>query len=122
MFVVGAAFIYKSAHLGKELRTDPPPEFFEVDSRWSLQGREMEGRLARAYWECVVKVIQLRYAYGSSLPASPPPAFSLATLGLSAGLQETPEVRTRFWEKLRKATNMPEVWQTTLHWNWSWLR
>jgi hypothetical protein len=119
--ILGLIFVYRSTYVVIQLSANPPPEFVDSRSEWTAQQRQTEQRLARAYWQCAVRVMQRRYAYGSGLPDKPPPEFkidaqSFPDLPAGAHLE-----RDRYWQNLRKVWGDPDVWARTYAWDTSWL-
>jgi len=104
------------------LKEKPPTEFLEMPEKWSAERRAAEAPAALAYWECARQVVQLRYAYGAPLPASPPPEFKIEKADLPRGSSgKSNEVRLLYWSKLQQAWALPQSWDKSYEWSTYWV-
>ena len=110
-------FVYRSTRPQMRLPAEPPANFLVGRPDWSAKRREAEQRLARAYWDCAVTVVQWRYAYGSILPPTPPAEFRVdaGTLPKAAA---APESRDYYWQRLREV--WPVAWKEVYGWETGW--
>jgi hypothetical protein len=108
-FVLGA--LYVSIRPVMRLQAEMPSEFVDSRPDWNSQRLLAEERLARAYWECAVKAIQWKYAYGTNLPDRPPAEFQVAMQGTRGA---TMDARERYWRRLRK------LWSSSVPWRGSY--
>jgi hypothetical protein len=70
---LGTIFVFRSAHLVMRPCSDPPPEFVDTRPEVKPERLRAEERMARAYWECAAKTVQVRYPFGARLPSDPLP-------------------------------------------------
>jgi hypothetical protein len=114
-------FLYASYRPQFRLREQMPPEFVADTPSSHDQKQGAEQRIAREYWDCAVKEIQWRYAYGSALPEQPPPQFTIESASASVGAGN-PAIREHYWQKLRAVWFLPSIWGQTYRWDFSWMR
>jgi hypothetical protein len=116
-----AIFVYASTRPISRLKPEMPAEFVEAPRYATARQRTAEERIAQAYWNCAVSLIQWRYTYGSRLPDDPPPdAFQIGALDpTGSSLRESS--RLRYWRKLQKLWNSPDAWTTSREWSTHWL-
>lgn len=115
-----ALFVYASTRPVTQLRPDMPPIFLATPRQASAQQRAAEKRIAQAYWDCTVALIQWRYTYGSPLPDGPPDDFQIGGQ-TAAALKLAQASRLRYWRQLQKLWNSPDVWITSREWSTRWL-
>ena len=84
LLVVGFV-AYASTRPTFRLRVDMPSEFLDAPASWPPERRAAEKKVARAYWYCVVTVIQPKYSFGDPLPLNPPAEFKIITPDLAEG-------------------------------------
>ena len=111
-------FVYHSTRPRMRLTSDPPAQFLVARPEWDAKRREAEQRLARAFWDCAVKVIQRRYNYGSILPPTPPAEFRIDLRALPKGAAAPPESRDYYWKRLRVV--WPVAWKKVYGWDADW--
>ncbi len=114
-------FVYVSIRPVMRLRNDPPAEFLGLAANPNSGRLSAEEQLARAYWDCAVQYVQWQYAFGTPLPDSPPPEFSIDENGSQAGTGGATAARIRYWQQLRNAWVVPQTWEKSYEWNTSWL-
>jgi hypothetical protein len=113
-------FAYRSTRAVMHLQAEPPAEFMDVRPEWDAKQRRIEERLAQAYWQCAVKVMQQRYPFSTLLPGEPPPEFKIdarAFPDLPPGISLE---RDRYWQNLRKVWVKPEAWSRTYELDTNW--
>lgn len=121
MFSVPAAlFIYASTRPTARLSPDMPRGFVDPLRHASARQRASEERVAQAYWDCVVTLIQWKYTYGSELPDDPPDDFEIGALA-GATPKADQGSRVRYWHRLQKLWNSPDAWVTWRGWSTRWL-
>lgn len=104
------------------LKEIPPAEFMEMPEKWDAERRAAEGPVALAYWACARQAIQVKYAYGTPLPASPPPEFSIADENLPRGRSgKSKKAKLLYWSKLQKAWALPQSWDKSYEWSTEWV-
>ncbi len=104
------------------LKGRPPAEFVEMPESWSAERRAAEGPAALAYWECAQQIVQAKYVYGTPLPASPPPEFSIAKADLPRGSSgKSNEERLRYWSRLQQVWSLPQSWDKSYEWSTDWV-
>lgn len=122
------AFVY--VHPTYRLRVDMPADFLDTPASLSPDKRAAEEKLARAYWYCVVTVIQHNYRYGDPLPLAPPPEFKITE---SLAGAKDPNARLRYWHRLQRLWYEGGSWSqgqlTDFGWltdgaksSWQWVR
>ena len=99
-----------------QVRKDMPREFVAASSSWPAQKQAAENKIAAAYWDCVVKNIQWKYGYGYTLPQNPPDDFTVSVPGGT-----DPEVRARYWQKLRSVWYLSSTWEKTHDISFEWM-
>ena len=116
------AFAILSYRPVTRLRPEPPASFLAMREEWDAKRRGAEERVARAYWQQALQVIQVKYEYGTPLPAEPPAEFSLEKKLSSTGSPEAPTAtRARYWERLRAVWNSPQAWEKSHEWSAAWV-
>lgn len=122
LVIVLGLLAYLSYRPVTRLRPDPPASFLEMRKEWDAKRREAEERAARAYWQQALQVIQVKYEYGTPLPAEPPGEFNLDKKDFPSGsLEASPATRARYWERLRVVWNSPRAWEKSYEWSTAWL-
>jgi hypothetical protein len=120
LVVLVSCFIYLSNRPRLRLLDNPPAAFAAPLPAWDAQRRDGERRLARAYWDCAVKVIQWKYGYGSELPPYPPDEFQiLASSAPTSTTSGDSEARTFYWQRLHDV--WPYAWKKVYGWDTTWL-
>ena len=93
------------------LRSEMPPDFADHSPYWNAKRRVKEEDSAQAYWRAAASSLQMRYPYGSQLPADPAPEFQVDSQYDPA---ERPtavaETRAHYWEKLRACWSQRRFW------------
>jgi hypothetical protein len=117
--VISGVLIAQSKRSWKQLSADPPAEFLAARPEWDAQRREAEQRIAQAYWDCAVKVLQWHYPYGLSLPATPPEEFQIDAKTQPEPAAVNPGSRDFYWQRLREV--WPRAWQEVHSWDLGWL-
>jgi hypothetical protein len=103
------------------LQAQPPAEFVDESATWGLARRAREQELARAFWQAAVSNLQVKYPYGTELPAEPPSEFDAGRSSLAAGgAKALSETREHYWLKLRKIWVQRESWVETSEWDTQW--
>jgi PilZ domain len=125
-FLVMAAFgllifAYASTKPVLQLQSNPPAEF--VDPGVNPNQQEAEGQLARAYWNATVHNIQQTYKFQTILPDKPPSEFQVQPQDVTeiSSSQYLDASRTRYWQRLRKIWDNPQIWQSSYEWNTDWI-
>jgi hypothetical protein len=122
LVIVLGVFAFLSYRPVIRLRPEPPASFLEMRKEWDAKRRTVEERTARAYWQQVLQVIQVKYEYGTPLPTEPPPEFSLEKKDFPSGSPEaSPATRARYWVRLRAVWNSPQAWQKSHEWSTAWV-
>jgi hypothetical protein len=116
--VIVVAFL--SSRPVMRLRATAPPEFSDIHPEWSADRRNVEERLAGAYWQCAVQVLQWKYSYGSALPEAPPSEFQIDTASLIEPIQIPADHRMRYWRRLQRVWASPQAWRESYEWNLDW--
>lgn len=122
LVIVVGVFVFLSIRPVMRLREKPPAAFLAMPEKWSAERRAAEAPAALAYWECTRQVIQPKYAYGTPLPAAPPPEFNIQKADLpreSSG--KSTEMRNHYWAKLREVWALPQTWDKTYEWSTYWV-
>jgi hypothetical protein len=118
--VPAGLFVYASTRPIVRLRADMPAQFVDAPASASAKHRAEEERMARAYWNCAVALVQWKHSYGSPLPEIPPAEFRIdektAPASEAASLS-----RLRYWHQLQSLWLSPEVWTASREWNTQWL-
>jgi hypothetical protein len=122
LVVVVGVFVFLSIRPVMRLRERPPGKFLSMPEKWNAERRASEGPAALAYWECARQVMQPKYAYGTPLPASPPPEFNIQKADLPRGSSgKSQEARKRYWTKLQDVWGLPQSWDETYEWSTYWV-
>jgi|SRR6266849_1926042 len=101
------------------LRADMPAGFFSEASSPD-QKRELERRIAAAYWESAQMDVQWKYPYSHPLPPEPPPEFKIDAPALGPSASD-PATRALYWHRLQQVWYLPEAWDKDYEWDWSWV-
>ena len=104
-----------------QLSADPPPEFLLARPEWDAKRRKAEQRLAQAYWECAVRVVQWHYYYGTELPPTAPALFRIDAQAQPGAATDTAATRDYYWQLLRKAWLQPQAWKVVHERDDEWL-
>lgn len=113
--ILASLFVYRSTRPFMQLRSAPPPSFYDYSRSWTRVEREQARRLADAYWQVAVRRIQETYSPQEPLPADPPPQFRIsADSGLAAS-------RIHYWNRLRQVWDQPEAWNVSYGWSTGWV-
>ena len=106
------------------LRADPPSGFLEANSGWNAKRRAVEEQLARAYWDCAVRQIQVTYHKSMDLPDEPAAQFKLdsETFSRIVGDVDVGASRNRYWQRLREVWRQPQAWKKSDELNLDWIR
>ena len=120
LLIPAALFVYASHRTVVRLRVGMPPEFVDAPASASPKQRAMEERIAQAYWNCTLSLVQWTHTYGSTLPEGPPEGFRIddKALGLPGVGAAS---RMRYWRRLRQIWLSPEAWSSSQEWSTSWL-
>ena len=118
LLVAAGLFAMQSVSPIYRLRPVMPPEFVDAPNSWPAEKRAEEERLARAYWDCAVNVIQWRYGYGYRLPQDPPSDFTITSLGEASA---DPVIRARYWLMLQRVWYVPDNWTKSYRWDTRWV-
>lgn len=120
VLIPAALFVYLSTRPMMRLQADAPPEFLGPSAVARFNRRQAEDRVARAYWDCAVSLVQWEHTYGTPLPEYPPDDFRIdvKTYGSDAASQPT---RLRYWNKLRETWLLPISWRQSREWSTAWL-
>jgi hypothetical protein len=102
------------------LRTEMPSGFFAASTSESAQKRNLEKKIAWAYWESAQMNVQWKYAYGRPLPPDAPAEFSIDAKALGPGAAD-PALRALYWRRLQQVWPLPETWKKDYGWDWSWV-
>jgi hypothetical protein len=100
------------------LRPDMPKEFFLADAPCGPR-RPVEQKIACAYWDSAQMNVQWKYPHAHPLPADIIPEFSIDAPALGPAAS-APATRALYWHRLQLVWYLPETWQETYEWNWSW--
>jgi hypothetical protein len=111
---------YASTRPTFRLSADMPTEFRAAPASWPPEKRVAEEKVARAYWYCVVTVIQTKYGFGDPLPLNPPPEFKIITPGLPEDATGT-ETRLGYWHRLQQVWYQAGTWREEQRWTFQWL-
>jgi hypothetical protein len=118
--IPAAFFVYQSTRPLMRLQADVPPQFQDVSPGARSSHRASDERVARAYWNCAVTLVQWRYTYGTPLPQDPPDDFRIDAKTYGADLAGE-GTRLRYWSKLREAWLLPECWRQSREWTIAWI-
>lgn len=119
--VLAGVFVYKSVRPMMRLRDKPPPEFFDVNSKWTPAQRKAEDSLARAYWQCAITISRGEYGFESRLPDEPVPGFSVDSQLYPSLVTSASAARIRYWRNLQKLWLRPHAWRQVYEWRTDWL-
>jgi hypothetical protein len=97
-----------------------PAKFVDSPRHANAHQRTREERMAHAYWDCAVTLMQWQYTYGSPLPNKPPDDFRVDTTDVIPWKAD-PASRLRYWHRLQKLWNSPDSWTTWHEWSMRWL-
>jgi hypothetical protein len=100
------------------LRTEMPPAFFSAPST-NTQQRDLETRIAWAYWESAVMDVQWKYPHGRPLPPDPPAEFRINAKALGPTASDL-ATRQLYWRRLQQIWYAPEIWTKDYGWDWGW--
>jgi len=104
-----------------QLQAQPPAEFLDESPNWGASRRAREQEVADAYWQTAVANLQVKYPFGSELPAEPPSEFDAGKKYLPAGgAKALTESREHYWQRLRKVWAERESWVETSEWDALW--
>lgn len=102
------------------LRATMPMEFLDARSSSPAEKRAAEERIARAYWDCAVNVIQWKYGYGYRLPQDPPSDFIVTSQDLEEASKDS-ATRAHYWLMLQRVWYVPDNWTKNYQWDKRWL-
>jgi len=100
------------------LRSEMPSAFFSPDSVSASQ-RDLDRRIAWAYWESAVMDVQWKYPHGHPLPTDPPVEFHINAQALGPTASD-PATRQFYWRRLVQIWYAPETWKQDYGWDWGW--
>lgn len=103
------------------LKDNPPREFLHEAYSVPAAKRDIEEKIARAYWKCAVTRVQWAYGYGHRLPESPPSEFVLSGNELG-GEASSALMRSRYWRRLQAVWYLPNAWDKEYGWDLGWVR
>ncbi len=116
--VLAVLYVSQSTRAITRLRSYPPPEFVELNPDWSVDRRQAERNLARAYWECALTTVQWEYSFASTLPSEPPAQFNVEDKGYARGNSAISyATRLRYWRKLQQVWSERETWEKSYEWD-----
>lgn len=120
LIVLGWLFVYRSTRPIMSLSAQPPRSFYDYNRSLDPQEQQHARAVALEYWRVAVRSIQREYSPNRPLPENPPAQFRIAD---TAGDLESDAmtVRTRYWYRLRKAWNEPQVWERSYGWSTAWV-
>jgi hypothetical protein len=122
--LLAGVVVFASSRERVQLRPDMPPTFTPRSvAAGGREDSEEERRIARAYWDCAIEVVQPERGYRMNLPLprSAPAEFSIAAQRGS----QTPEeaaARDHYWNELREIWFQESTWVRWREWDFSWLR
>jgi hypothetical protein len=116
--IVVVVLLIISYRPGYRLRPDMPQAFFPADAPCGPK-RPLEQRIACAYWDSAQMNIQWKWPHAHPLPQEIPPEFGIDAPALGAAAS-SPATRELYWKRLRLVWYLPETWNKTYEWNWSW--
>ena len=119
IIVLALIFVHSSLRSQNRLAIDPPAEFSAAPADWSAQRKVAEQKLARAYWDLAVNIVQWRYTYANALPASPPPEFQLKAASSLSSATVPDGSRDFYWQRLRQV--WPYAWRQSYVWDTRWV-
>lgn len=115
IILVSGVIAYASFRSESRLRADMPVEFFDP-ARVPEQRRNTEVLIARAYWDCAMKLIQWKYGYAHRLPEQPPAEFSIAAMRAGRVVNDAAE-REFYWRRLRSVWGNSAAWEKKYEWS-----
>jgi len=93
------------------LQAQAPSDFADQSPYWSAKHRAKEEETAQAYWQAAASSLQMRYPFGSELPADPAPEFKVDSQYAPTGRAgAVVEMRAHYWEKLRACWSQRRFW------------
>jgi hypothetical protein len=93
------------------LQAQAPSDFADQSPYWSAKRRAKEEEMAQAYWQAAASSLQMRYPFGSQLPADPAPEFKVDSQFAPSGRTGTvAETRAHYWDKLRACWEQRRFW------------
>ena len=113
--VVLCVVAYASFRSEYRLRSNMPAEFFDP-SRISPAKRPAEERIAKAYWQSAVTQVQWKHSYAQRLPEDPPAEF-FVTPEQGGSAARDPQIRARYWQRLREVWGVSAIWEEQYTWN-----
>jgi hypothetical protein len=119
LVITAGLFTYASYQPRFRLPSNMPSEFVEAPPLTFPQQRSAEEKLARSYWDCLVKNIQWRYGYGRALPTDIPADFSLSVEPPAVAIEDQ-ATRTRYWRKAQHLWALPNLWTKEYEWDFNW--
>jgi hypothetical protein len=93
------------------LQAQAPSDFADQSPYWSAKRRAKEEETAQAYWQAAASSLQMRYPFGSQLPADPAPEFKVDSQYAPSGRTGTvAETTAHYWDKLRACWSQSRFW------------
>jgi hypothetical protein len=93
------------------LQVQAPSDFADQSPYWSAKRRTKEEEMAQAYWQAAASSLQMRYPFGSQLPADPAPEFKVDSQYAPSGRAGTvAETRAHYWGRLRACWSQRRFW------------
>ena len=117
---IAGFFVIISLRPAYQLRGDMPEDFIEVPGSGAPEKQAAEEKIARAYWDCAVKVIQWEYGFGQTLPPQPPVDFRITKNDSEIDAVEAAG-RAHYWLRLQKVWYAPSIWKRNFEWDFSWV-
>ena len=117
LVVVTGVFLYASYQPNFRLPSTMPADFMEPPS--SPQQGAAEGKIAQAYWNCLVDNVQWKYGFGRVLPTDAPADFSLSVEPPAVAIEDA-ATRARYWRKAQHLWALPNIWKKAYEWDFSW--
>jgi len=115
-------FVAHSIRPLRDLRSDPPAEFFGERQDGDRMRAEAEERLARAYWRSAIRDIQPKHRFGTNLPEEAPLEFKAEGAGLQSGNPRSDaDTRNGYWRRLRQVWAQPQSWEKSYVWDTGWM-
>lgn len=115
-----ALFVYASTRPVLRLQGTMPAQFADIRPSVSAAQRAEEERIAGAYWNCAVTLMQWRYTYGSPLPEDPPDDFQIDAAD-AVFQRDAASSRLLYWQRLRRVWTLPQAWEASREWSTHWL-
>jgi hypothetical protein len=119
LIVVALVLMIASYRPKYQLRPDMPSGFLSASASDSVQKRDLEKRVAAAYWQSAQANVQWKYPHGHPLPADAPADFSIDARFLGPSASD-PATRALYWRRLKEVWFLPETWKKDYGWDWSW--